>query len=438
MTSTASSPQSVGIKRAYQPEDKLAHPQHDLYPPTASPPHNVASATSAFRNVSACNRCRVRKNRCDQRLPACSTCEKASVRCVGYDPITKREIPRSYVYYLETRLAYFEQLLKANDISFDAADVYGAESKELGDNAQSPNSTRTSWLGPQSPKTASPHASRSEDWDKKQDDADKLNKLVSNIGMVSVQGASDARYLGSTSGISFARLVLAAVKSSVSTNNSERAGPRSSRPMANVAASGGSSMRDSYFGLQTKPSIKEAPFPDRQLGAKLVNLYFEHANPQIPVLHRGDFLELFDRTYSTEPSKRTSRELYLLNIVFAIGAGIIWGSSDPQPNSQGQGEYASKRPRLASQQAQPEEYHASAIVNLGPFLSSNSSLEGPTAPMVIWKSCKPSSCFAVSLYSGRSLRASGISLAWLCASPLIWASITRMVLASRMFPTQVM
>lgn len=380
MTSTAPSPQSAGIKRAYQPDDKLSQPHQDPYPPSASPPLNSASATSAFRNVSACNRCRVRKNRCDQRLPACSTCEKASVRCVGYDPITKREIPRSYVYYLETRLAYFEQLLKANDISFHAADVYSAESKELGDTAQSPSSTRNSWLGPQSPKIDSPHATKNDDWEKKQDDADKLNKLVSNIGMVSVQGASDARYLGSTSGISFARLVLAAVKSSVSTNNSERAGPRSSRPMTNVAASGGSSMRDSYFGLQTKPSIKEAPFPDRQLGAKLVNLYFEHANPQIPVLHRGEFLDLFDRTYSTDPSKRTSRELYLLNIVFAIGAGIIWGSSDPPPSSQGQGEYTSKRPRLASQQAQPEEYHASAIVNLGPYLSSNSSLEGAERP----------------------------------------------------------
>lgn len=50
--------------------------------------------SSNFRNVSACNRCRLRKNRCDQRLPSCASCEKANVKCVGYDPITKREIPR--------------------------------------------------------------------------------------------------------------------------------------------------------------------------------------------------------------------------------------------------------------------------------------------------------------------------------------------------------
>jgi hypothetical protein len=53
-----------------------------------------AGQSSNFRNVSACNRCRLRKNRCDQKLPSCASCEKAGVACVGYDPITKREIPR--------------------------------------------------------------------------------------------------------------------------------------------------------------------------------------------------------------------------------------------------------------------------------------------------------------------------------------------------------
>lgn len=42
-------------------------------------------------------RCRLRKNRCDQRLPSCAACDKASQKCVGYDPITKREIPRRCV-----------------------------------------------------------------------------------------------------------------------------------------------------------------------------------------------------------------------------------------------------------------------------------------------------------------------------------------------------
>lgn len=70
----------------------------------ASAPSTIASPTvtakagqsSNFRNVSACNRCRLRKNRCDQKLPSCASCAKAGVACVGYDPITKKEIPRRY------------------------------------------------------------------------------------------------------------------------------------------------------------------------------------------------------------------------------------------------------------------------------------------------------------------------------------------------------
>ena len=167
MTSTAVSPQSVGLKRAYPADDIPLQPQQDNTATNSPPPNSAASATSAFRNVSACNRCRVRKNRCDQHLPACSTCEKANVRCVGYDPITKREIPRSYVYYLETRLGYFEQLLKANGIAYNTTDVYSAESKELGDTVQSPGSAKGSWLGPQSPSNGSPRPIKSEDWGQK-------------------------------------------------------------------------------------------------------------------------------------------------------------------------------------------------------------------------------------------------------------------------------
>lgn len=363
MSSTTTTSPAAGQKRAYQTDDSTDPPPlHDTAP--GSPPQSAASASSAFRNVSACNRCRTRKNRCDARLPSCSTCEKVNARCVGYDPITKREIPRSYVYFLETRLSYFESLLKTNNVAYEPAETYDADSKLLGDASQT---------SPKPPERRGTLAER-RNGNRGQDEKDKIDKLVSNIGMVSVQGASDSRFLGTTSGISFARVVLSAVKSSVSTSSSER-GPKASNPALN-GTTGGSSMRDTYFGLQTKPTFREAPFPERHLGEKLINLYFEYANPQIPILHRGEFVDIVDRAYSVEPSKRTPREMYLLNIVFAIGAGIIWGSSDPSPETIRQTESASKRPKLASQQAQPEEYHASAIVHLGAFLSSSSFAEG--------------------------------------------------------------
>lgn len=359
-----------------------------------------ASSSSSFRNVSACNRCRLRKNRCDQRLPRCQACEKAGVRCVGYDPITKREIPRSYVYFLETRVAYLEQQLAEHHVEFKKAVAFDEEEAvkteaggdkahhtsmfygQAGDGVDRPQPRNTGTRedidhsDPRSGNGAIQGGSGNHD--PESEDNWRLHNLVSNIGMVSVQGTSDPRYLGSTSGISFARVVFAAVRSSIP-GNSERAPLRTGDRLPQTATGSGSgSMRDSFFGLQTKPMMKRAAFPDRELAERLVDLYFEHANPQMPILHRGDFMELLDRTYQLEEKNRSPRALYILNIVFAIGAGIIF---DDNPHSSDEDSRASrqrassttKRPRLSSHQYEPEEYHASAIVHLESFLGSSSS-----------------------------------------------------------------
>ena len=370
--------------------------------PVINPTTAASSASSSFRNVSACNRCRLRKNRCDQRLPRCQSCEKAAVRCVGYDPITKREIPRSYVYFLETRVAYLEKQLAEHNIDFKKAvaiDEEDAINVEIEGEATQSSPGLDGPAGENAEKNTEKKVGLKEEQERSSQRADKgqrrvgdveqassnddnwrLHNLVSNIGMVSVQGTSDPRYLGSASGISFARVVFAAVRSSLPGNMPERAPIRTSERLPQTATTGhgGSTMRDSFFGLQTRPRMKHAAFPDRELADRLVDLYFEHANPQMPILHRGDFMELLDRTYQLDEKDRSPRALYVLNIVFAIGAGIIF---EDKPQSLDDDNRAgrdrafsiSKRPRLSSHQYQPEEYHASAIVHLESFLGSSSS-----------------------------------------------------------------
>ncbi|KAK7179591.1 fungal specific transcription factor [Paraphaeosphaeria sporulosa] len=378
----------TGLKRAH---DESSHDGDAASPleaaATAKPasPAQTASPASSFRNVSACNRCRLRKNRCDQRLPSCASCDKASQKCVGYDPITKREIPRSYVYYLETRVAYLESLLQDNSIAYADAEQFNPSFQPANGSASRPPSAAGAPKHHNGAPTTHTGLTKEE---QDRNDREKLTKLVSNIGMVSVQGASDPRFLGSTSGISFARVVFAAVKSSVSGSSSERGSQRGSKQLPTNVADGGTSMRDSFFGLHTKPTFQQAPFPERDLGARLVDLYFEHANPQIPILHRGEFMELFERVYASGGGQRTSRESYMLNIVFAIGAGIIMGSSDSgeSPTSDGATSPTKSKPmsppsnkkrRLAGQQHQPEEYHASAITHLENFLGSTPAAERP-------------------------------------------------------------
>lgn len=298
----------------------------------------------------------------------------------------------SYVFYLETRVSHLENLLQTHNIPYPTADVLDLASRPGPDpNAQTPVEEVPSYNGNETAVTTyqTTQNQKENNWNKKQDESDKLNKLVSNIGMVSVQGASDPRYLGSTSGISFARVVFAAVKSSVSGSNSEKAGIRPSKPVSvKAAATGGTSMRDSFFGLHTKPTIRQAPFPDRDLGFRLVNIYFEHANPQVPILHRGEFMKMFEDVYANPDRARTPRESYMLNIVFAIGGGIFLGESDSdgERSESGRGSPNFKKPtpisptmnrKGSSHQHQPEEYHASAIVHLEACLSSSPMTDRP-------------------------------------------------------------
>ena len=306
------------------------------------------------------------------------------MKCVGFDPVSKRAIPRSYVYYLETRVRNLESILRSHNIPFQPPEADFAISEEIkpGENVPFP-------ILEEDPHTSAGAASQHDGAHmldpalKESHDREKLDKLVNDVGMVSVQGTSDPKFLGSTSGISFARVVFAAVKSSVSHTPSEKGSSRQSKQLPSDAAiGGGTSMRDSFFGLHTKPTIKPAPFPNKELGQRLMDLYFEYANPQIPILHREEFAALLDRVYATEPKKRTARELYLLNIVFAIGSGIIMDSSKFDHDSENDDSSMDiepplkKRPRVAGHQHQPEEYHSSAVVHLESFLGSSPAAEG--------------------------------------------------------------
>ncbi|KAI9373087.1 fungal-specific transcription factor domain-containing protein [Aspergillus egyptiacus] len=398
------SPTAVGKKRPHAVAESVPVPPTDLSMQSQHPTNEstapISTSNSSFRNVSACNRCRQRKNRCDQRLPRCQSCEKAGVRCVGYDPITKREIPRSYVYFLEARVAYLEKLLMDSGVEFKEAVAFDEEEAikvETGYDSQAPiapsdgpTSAEPSavdgsdkWARAKRDKERSAVGSEkdtiADEKDAEKEDSWRIQNLVSNIGMVSVQGTSDPRYLGSTSGISFARVVFAAVKSSVPGSASERGPMRPKERLPHSATgTGGSTMRDSFFGLQTRPMMKCAAFPDRELAERLADLYFEHANPQIPIVHRVDFMEMLDRTYALDEKSRSPRSLYILNIVFAIGAGIIFEDkpADDQKEGRDHSPSATKRQRLSSRQCQPEEYHASAIVHLESFLSTSPSSDG--------------------------------------------------------------
>ena len=78
------------------------------------------------RPVSACQRCRGAKIRCDGKLPACTACERAGRRaeCSSASDLFAKGKERSYVASLETRVEKLEKQLaqaKARKASMNAS-----------------------------------------------------------------------------------------------------------------------------------------------------------------------------------------------------------------------------------------------------------------------------------------------------------------------------
>ena len=244
-----------------------------------------------------------------------------------------------------------EKLLASNNISFPPA-----ENLEL---CSRPSMETT---GPLSTTTESVYSAPSEPGDRvgparpphQTLESLKVKKQTHSPAMANIVSNPKSRSLASASGVSFARVVFAAVQYSVS----DQSGPSD--------RGGGTSMRDSFFGLHTKPTIQPAPFPDREIGQRLVMLYFEHANPQIPILHRVEFMQTLEKAYKNNGQGMTARELYMIYMVFAIGCGVILG--EPVKTEAGGSKMS---PQSGKVQCQPEEYHASAIVHLEECLSTS-------------------------------------------------------------------
>jgi len=260
----------------------------------------------------------------------------------------------SYVFYLETRVEQLEALLADRQIPFPPADNLELCSRS-GSGPKMGVSRAETGIGDEEA------ASMARNQGAPLPTPQGNQAAARGPGMPNFVTPAKPGSLALTSGVSFARVVRAAVQFTLSDqmSNSDKFGPR--QP-PNVGV--GVSMRDNFFGLHTKPSIRPAPFPDKEEATRLVSLYFDHANPQIPILHRLDFMELFEQAYSKPPPDRLPRELYTLNMVFAIGAGVI---VEDGPKAEVQGDAIP----MNVDRSEPEEYHASAIVHLESCLGNS-------------------------------------------------------------------
>lgn len=199
-------------------------------PPRKKRPSSTLLGIS--RSIAACQRCRVKKVRCDQNFPKCSKCAKAGLECVGIDPATGREVPRSYVYFLEDKIQFLEEKLKMHGIDPDV---------------DTPQSIKL--------------------------DPEELPILPSSVVANEPENEpleTGQLYLGASLGVSFAKLMMTAVKM----NNLLR--PFRQDPLELTAG---------------QDDVRAAILPPKSTAQEFIRIFFAQSNAQLPILHREYFLK---------------------------------------------------------------------------------------------------------------------------------------------------
>jgi hypothetical protein len=70
--------------------------------------------------LPACQKCKLRKIKCDRQAPKCSNCSKANVSCIIVDPLTGEQYARDYIRLLEEKELHLKQRLgESNDRAED-------------------------------------------------------------------------------------------------------------------------------------------------------------------------------------------------------------------------------------------------------------------------------------------------------------------------------
>ncbi|KAL8934710.1 MAG: hypothetical protein Q9211_005089 [Gyalolechia sp. 1 TL-2023] len=288
---------------------------------------------SSNRTGQACDRCRIRKMRCDDNPEGCSPCMQNQSACKTTDRITGRATVRGYVQNIERRLEHLES--HCHELE-DRLISLGVEVKPSVQYRSQPNvqhqeyrELREQSLGP--------------DWhDKAQsincgtryssavfDSSRRLSQTDCSVSRLPDfrNGLTGENYLGVSSGNT---LVSSIRGTSLNVFGMEidladymhadldepDPSDYEKKPVYNK----------SYYAFiltafSANPKPQQIGLPSREEGMKCAEWFFKVVNPYLPVLHRPSFMKLFNRMYDDPSFEPSPAEEVTVHCVFAI---MLW------------------------------------------------------------------------------------------------------------------
>lgn len=227
------------------------------------------------RSISACQRCRVKKIKCDQNFPKCTKCDKADAECVGLDSVTGREVPRSYVMYLENRIMQLEEKISGGRIDpNDNKTEVTEETEPRHDDDSITNYAGDSQLG-------------------------VLPQVLSQ--QIPFENIDASIFEGS--GISFSKLMFTAIRSHKGGQEQDKINPTVN---------------------SENTSALPAILPPKNTAQEFLKIFFSQSNPQLPIFHREEFI----RKYFIPIYGKIDEDVILANNYTPINVSFFQGAEN--------------------------------------------------------------------------------------------------------------
>lgn len=256
-------------------------------PPMPHPVQRPRRHRAGLSRIStACERCRVKKNKCDGASPVCSECRRAGTECIVVDRLTHRPLPRGHVDALERE----NQELRRRIEVFEHIALENTSISE-------PHGVSTPLSTPAPPVSAGGTPSDG-----------SLERTALDPG-----SDNSGMYVGESGGSFFGSLVQ---KTLMQSGYQHETGPLHSSLRVNL----NNQIQPGRATLTDTSGRLDEALLDPELIFRLEEAFFDHRWPSLPFLHRPTFREQHLQPFSERREDATSTSHFLVLMVLAMGA----------------------------------------------------------------------------------------------------------------------
>ena len=263
--------------------------QQNSSSPSISASTSGAGSSKIHRAISACKRCRSKKIKCEG-FPQCDKCKAHNVECVGFDIATGRDVPRSYIVHLESRIKELEVELKKQNVTTTTTTKT---------NTTSPTESGICYM-------SNGHSNFSGDGNGNAEIvsntlkpiiAPTLNRTAtaSSTTAPATHGAGDSMSKKhGDENITFLKLISTAFK--VQRRNEEKAAYTEDSGVSrsvSVEATAAAATATAAAPIQVDREGQEeeaAVLPPKSTALHFCQIFFHQCNPQFPIFHREEFI----------------------------------------------------------------------------------------------------------------------------------------------------